>query len=138
MKKLLALIIIVLLKLTAFSQTGTDSIPKEKCFPTPVVKMIVKDLLSGDSAKAQLKLTEEQLVETENKVVLKDSIISKMKDKEVNYLTIIGDERQKYNVLEKYTKKLETDLKIEKVKGKFTRYISVGIAAVLTFFLITK
>jgi len=36
----------------------------------------MKDLLSGDSAKAQLKLTEIQLKETENKVVFKDSIIN--------------------------------------------------------------
>ena len=128
----------MVLKSTAFSQTGTDSIPKEKCFPVPVVKMIVKDLLSGDSAKAQLKLTEEQLKETENKVVIKDSIIFKMQEKEINYLTIIGDERNKYGELDKYTKKLEFDLRLEKVKGRLTKYVSIGAAAILTFFLITK
>jgi hypothetical protein len=49
-----------MLSLTNFSQTGT----KTKCFPESVANMIAKDLLSGDSAKIQLKLTEEQLLET--------------------------------------------------------------------------
>jgi hypothetical protein len=124
--------------LTAFSQTDTDSIPKEKCFPVPVVKMIVKDLLSGDSAKAQLKLTEEQLVQTENKVVVKDSVINKMLEKEVNYLTIIDDERGKYDKLDKYTKKLETDLEIKKIKSKFTNIISGGIILILGVILCLK
>ena len=35
--------------------------------PIPVVKQIMKDLLVGDSAKAELKLTEVQLVQTEKK-----------------------------------------------------------------------
>ena len=71
----------MMLSLTTFSQTGT----KTKCFPESVAKMIAKDLLSGDSAKVQLKLTEEQLLETEKKVDLKDSVITTMKLKEVNY-----------------------------------------------------
>ena len=55
------LISILSLSLTAFSQTGTNKVPT-KCFPIPTVKLIVKDLMSGDSAKAQLKLVEQQLV----------------------------------------------------------------------------
>ena len=62
MKRLIVLILTLNLSLTAFSQTGTSNEPV-KCFPIPVVKQITKDLLSGDSAKAQLKLTEQQLAE---------------------------------------------------------------------------
>ncbi len=98
----------------------------------------MKDLLSGDSAKAQLKLTETQLVETEKKVSLKDSVINTMKLKEVNYLTIIDSERQKFGIMENYSKKLEWDLKKERVKGKFRSILGGGAIAVLTFFLITK
>ena len=60
MKKLSVLIAILSLSSIAFSQTGTNNQPV-KCFPIPVVKQITKDLMSGDSAKAQLKLTEQQL-----------------------------------------------------------------------------
>jgi hypothetical protein len=98
----------------------------------------MKDLLSGDSAKAQLKLTESQLDETEKKVVLKDSVITTLRLKEVNYLTIIDAEKQKFNIVENYSKKLEWDLKKEKAKGKFKSILGTGVIAVLTLFLITK
>ena len=120
----------------AFSQTDTSN--NTKCFPIPVVRQIMKDLLSGDSAKSQLKLTESQLYETEKKVVLKDSVINTLRLKEVNYLTIIDAEKQKFTIVENYSKKLEWDLKKEKVKGKFKSILGTGVIAVLTFFLITK
>lgn len=121
---------------TLFSQTVMDTLPK--CFPIPVVKLIVKDLLSGDSAKEQLKLTELQLVETEKKVSLKDSIIFKMVEKEKNYMQLIFDERSKYSVLEDHTKKVESSLKIEKLKGRFSRSILGGGVAILIILLIIK
>ena len=124
-------------KLTAFSQIDTNY-TGTKCFPIPVVKMIIKDLLSGDSAKALLTLTEKQLSETENKVSLKDSVISTMQVKEENYKTIINSEREKYSILNGYTKTLETKLKIASVKNKFKSVVSVAIIGALTFFLITK
>jgi hypothetical protein len=103
-----------------------------------VVKSIVKDLISGDSAKAMLKLTTEQLTKTEEKVVIKDSIISTMKVKEVNYVNIIDAQNKKYEILDGYSKKLEFQLKKEKVKSKFKSIFSIGIIGVMTFFLITK
>ena len=127
---------LLFLSLTVFSQkdTTTDS----KSFPIPVVRLIMKDLLSGDSAKAQLKLTEKQLSETESKVIFKDSIIQNLRLKESNYLIMVDAEREKYKIVTDYSKKLEKDLKLERVKNKFNKIVGVGLAAVLTFFLITK
>jgi hypothetical protein len=123
--------------LTAFSQTDTNNQPT-KCFPIPVVKLIIKDLMSGDSAKAQLKLVGDQLLETEKKVELKDSVISLLRVKESNYNVIIDAQNQKYSTLDAHTKKVEWDLKKQKVKNKFTSVLS-GVAVVaLTFFLIIK
>ena len=136
MKRLIALTSLLFVSLTVFSQTDTTS--NVKCFPIPVVKQIMKDVLSGDSAKAQLKLAEEQLIQTEKKVVLKDSIINTLRLKEENYNTIIGAERQKFDIMEKYSKKLEFDLKKERVKNKFKSILGTGVIAVLGFFLITK
>jgi 6-phosphogluconate dehydrogenase len=98
----------------------------------------MKDILSGDSAKAQLKLTEAQLADTEKKVVLKDSVINTLRLKETNYTTIIDSEKQKFQIMETYSKKLEWDLKKEKVKNKFKSILGTGVIAVLTFFLIQK
>jgi hypothetical protein len=122
--------------LTAFSQQDTSI--KTKCLPVSVFKLIAKDLLSGDSAKAELKIANEHIVGLESKVSLKDSIINTMVVKETNYLKIIDVQNQKYDVMEKYSKKLEWDLKKEKVKGKFKSILGTGVIAVLTFFLITK
>lgn len=132
------LTLILTTTLTAFSQTDTSKKESVKCFPASTVKQIIKDLKSGDEAKAQLKLSDSLLVETEKKIVLKDNVISTMKEKEVNYVSIIDVQNQKYGILESYTKKVELNLKKEKVKGKFKSILGTGAIAVLTFFLITK
>ena len=95
-------------------------------------------MVSGDEAKAQLKLTEQQLLETEKKVSLKDSVITTLRAKEVNYNTIIDSEKQKFEIMDRYSKKLELDLKKEKVKNKFKSILGTGVIAVLTFFIITN
>jgi hypothetical protein len=115
----------MVVSLTAFSQK--DTIQKTKCFTIPVVKQIAKDLLSGDSAKALLKLTESQLDSTIRKTYIQDSVIGTYKQKIENYDTIIVYERNKFNTLQSYTNKLEIDLKKEKVKSKFLRWGTGGL-----------
>ena len=128
---------ILSLSLTAFSQTDTNKEPV-KCFPIPIVKQITKDLLSGDSAKAQLKLTEQQLYKTENILEKKDSVISIMRVKEENYNTIILTQNEKYSILENHTKRIEWELKKLKVKNKFTSILSGSAILILGTFLIIK
>jgi hypothetical protein len=135
MKKLIVLIGILSVSLTAFSQTDINN-QQTKCFPLPIVKKITKDLLSGDSAKVQLKFTEQQLFETETKVIMKDSVITLLRVKEINYQTIIGAQTQKYEILEDHTKKVEFNLKKEKVKNKLTTGLSGMIILGLSSFLI--
>jgi maltodextrin utilization protein YvdJ len=125
---------LMMLSLTAFSQIGTNN--EVKCFPVPVVKQIMKDLLSGDEAKLQLELSDSLLVLTENKVKVQDSIINEMKLKEENYLNQINSEKEKLVISENYTKQLEKDLKKEKVKNKFTSILSVAVITALTTLLI--
>ena len=122
--------------MTAFSQQDTTI--KTKCLPISVFKLIAKDLLSGDSAKAELTLANQHISGLETKVNLKDSVINTMQVKEANYVKIIDAQNQKYDVMENYSKRLEWDLKKEKVKSKFKSILGTGMVAVLTFFLITK
>ncbi len=130
------LILTLSLSLTAFSQTDTKE--KLKCLPVSTFKKIAQDLLKGDSAIAELKLTNEQLVKTEEKVALKDSVISTMVIKEKNYVEIIGTQDKKYEVLEGYTKKLEFQLKKEKVKGKFKSILGGSMIAILGVLLVIR
>ena len=124
--------------MTAFSQKDTDSIPNQKCFTIPVVKLIVKDLLSGDSAKAELNITQTILDSTEKKVILKDSIIDSLETKVDNCENIVNMERKKYEVLENHTKKVEFQLKKEKVKNKFKSIVSSGLLVSLGILYIVK
>lgn len=130
--------LISLLFVSLIASSQTDTITNTKCFPIPVVRQIMKDIVSGDAAKEQLKLTEVQLSETEKKVVLKDSVIYTLRLKEANYITMVDAEKQKFQIMESYSKKLEWDLKKEKVKGKFRSILGTGVIAVLTVLLITK
>lgn len=129
---------ILSLNLTVFSQTDTNIKEKVKCFPVHVAKQIAKDLLKGDSAMAELKLANEQLVKTEEKVALKDSVISTMIIKEKNYISIIDVQDKKYIVMEDYSKKLEFQLKKEKVKNKFTSILSGVTVLFLSALLIVR
>lgn len=94
--------------------------------------------MSGDSAKATLKLVEEQLKETENELAIKDNTISVLKEKNENSEEIIDAERSKFSVLEEHTKKIEFQLKKEKVKNKFKSIISYSVIGVITVLLILK
>lgn len=123
--------------MTSFSQTGTDT-TGDKCFPVPVVKSMIKDLISGDECREELKLTEMQLKETEKKVNLKDSVINSLLQKETNYITMIIDEKTKYGVLDNHTKKVESDLNILKIENKFIKIVSGAAALVLLTLLIIK
>ena len=129
--------------LIVFSQTDTTNkknkgVEPVKCLPVSTFKLIAKDLLRGDSAIAELKLSNEQIVLLEQKISLKDSVITTMQKKEENYLTIIKSQDEKYQVLEDHTKKLEFQLKKEKVKNKFKSFIGGGLIAVLSVFLLIQ
>jgi len=136
--KLIVLISSLMMSSTAFSQSGTeDSIPT-KSFPIPVVKLIIKDLISGDSAKAQLKLTEEQLKHTEKLVSLKDSIIFKQEEKFSIYDKILLEKDSKIKIMDDKISEVSKDLKKEKFKNKLTKILGSSITAILAVLLIIK
>jgi len=138
MNKLVMLGILMLISLTVFSQPGTPTNSEVKCFPISIVKLITKDLIIGDSAKNLLKITERQLLETENKIILKDSVINSYINKENNYKLIINGERTKFETLEDFNKNLQLSLKKSKFKTKLTSTISITIIGILTGLILIK
>jgi len=124
--------------LTVFSQPGIPTNSEVKCFPISIVKLITKDLIIGDSAKNLLKITERQLLETENKIILKDSVINSYINKENNYKLIINGERTKFETLEDFNKNLQLSLKKSKFKTKLTSTISITIIGILTGLILIK
>lgn len=101
--------------------------------PTHVAKIIARDLVSCDSSKAILTLTKEQLILTENKVVLKDSIIINYIKKENVYKQVITNQEQKFELQGQWINELRKQNKVLKTKLTFTRIVSVLFVALITY-----
>ena len=130
MKKLLFIILL----LGSVSVKGQDTIH----IPTYVAKQIAKDLVSGDSAIALLGLTTEQLTLTEQKVVLKDSIISNYIKKDSLYEARIKNHETISNLQKQYISDLQKINKKLKVKLTFTKVVLGAIIGTLGYLYITK
>ena len=126
MKKLGLLIILAMMSFTSFSQTDTDtlSIQLEK----PVVKLVIKDLLTGDEAKEELVLSSKKFKLLEQKVELKDSIILNLNNKISNFNSIMLTKDNQLGLSKELTKKLQLDLKKQKLKTKLVGLAGIGVA----------
>ena len=111
---------------TSFSQTDTDtlSIQLEK----PVVKLVIKDLLTGDEAKEELVLSSKKFKLLEQKVELKDSIILNLNNKISNFNSIMLTKDNQLGLSQELTKKLQLDLKKQKLKTKLVGLAGIGVA----------
>lgn len=145
MKKLL-LFILLSIPVLVKSQTVTYNSARNVNYmvvdtiklPYPVAKQITLDLISGDSAKAELKLTNENVTLLEKKVTLKDSIISGHVQKGIMYEERIKNEQLKFDAQGLWVKDLQKQNKKLKVKLTFTKIVGTAIAGTLTYLYITK
>ena len=126
------LFVLTLLPLLASAQQDTVKLP------LPVAKAIVKDLVSGDSAKAELKLSNEQIVLLNQKIVLKDSIISGHIQKGIMYEERIKNEQLKFDTQGLWAKDLQKQNKKLKVKLRFIQITGTAIIGGLAYLYITK
>lgn len=85
-KRLLLLSLTLILSWNAFSQNVTEiKDTTHIVLTTEVARQVAVDLVEGDQAKAELKLTNDKVAELENLITLQDSL-SVMKENEVSYL----------------------------------------------------
>jgi len=136
---------LLILICTLFSFTVSAQDTEAICMPTEVAKQIAEDLITGDSAKAMLALTEEELSITKDKLSFKDSIILISKMKEINLNDQLRNEKKKteaYTALYEDSKKqyatLAKEYKKYKVKKKFTDVILGTGIITLVVILINK
>ena len=90
--KYLLIILISLLPIAVKSQDTSIKIS------TSTARRVAKDLVICDSTKAMLEVTKEQLSLTEQKVVLKDSIIDQHIHKGIMYEARIQNEQDKFKI----------------------------------------
>lgn len=120
----------------AFSQTDTGTVPV-KSFPIPVVKQIVKDLIEGDLAKEQLKITEKQLQESNTIITQQNEIIMSFRVNEGYYKEILKKNNEIYKKIYDYNKKLESQNKKLKTNNKF-KSVLLGFTIVGLTYTLTK
>jgi hypothetical protein len=127
------------MSLPSFSQTVTQSKDSQVVIlPVKVAREVVKDLMRGDSAIAQLSLANIQISQLELKVVYQDSVIQKLKSKEDNYITLIDSEKRKNEILNDEIKTTQKELRKVKTKKTFSQIISGAIILTLSYLYITK
>lgn len=136
-KKLVMLVLTIMTSSYAFSQNATTTIEYIN-IPVPTVKKITIDLLRGDSALAQLDLSNRMIVELQSKTVLQDNIISNYEKKEQNYLGIVTELEKKVSVYQTELKNTQKELRKVKAKRTFGKIISGVIIGGLTYLYITK
>jgi hypothetical protein len=130
--KYLLIILISLLPLAVKSQDTSIKMS------TSTARKVAKDLVICDSTKAILELTKEQLSLTEQKVVLKDSIISNHVNKGIMYETRIQNEQDKFKIQGLWVEDLRKQNKKLKVKLVFTKITLSAIIGGLTYLYFTK
>ena len=146
MKQLIILIGIILLSITSYAQPGKVAVDNNAvCMPADVAKQVAQDLIIGDSAKALLSLTEEELSLTKDKLSYKDSIILNGKLKELSLIEQVKNERTQkeysismYENVKKEYADLSKKYKKHKAKKTFTDVLFILGLAGLTGVLILK
>jgi|TARA_B100001778_G_scaffold303674_1_gene281125 uncharacterized coiled-coil protein SlyX len=93
-----------------------------------VAKLVIKDLLTGDEAKDELVLSVKKFQLLEQKVVLKDSVISNLNDQITNFNSMILTKNDQLNLSQELSKKLKRDLQKQKLKTKLVGLAGIGVA----------
>lgn len=133
------MVVLLTMSLPSFSQTVTQSKDSQVVvLPVKVAREVVKDLMRGDSAIAQLSLANIQITQLELKVVYQDSVIQKLKSKEDNYITLVESEKRKNEILNDEIKTTQKELRKVKTKKTFSQIISGAIILTLSYLYITK
>jgi hypothetical protein len=128
------LITLMMMSLKGFSQNVTDSTSIQ--LKKPIAKLVIKDLITGDGAKKELALTLDKINLLKQKIVLKDSIIFSLNYQVGNFESIMLTKSDQLALSQKLSKRLQTDLKKQKLKTKLMG--GAGLVAIAGVILILK
>jgi hypothetical protein len=116
--------------LKGFSQSVTDSTSIQ--LERPIVKLVIKDLITGDGAKEELALNIDKIKILEQKIVLKDSIITNLNSQVGNFNSILLTKSDQLKLSRELSERLQSDLKKQKLKTKLMGgagiLVAVGVA----------
>ena len=128
------LILLMMMSLKGFSQNVTDSTSIQ--LKKPIAKLVIKDLITGDGLKEELTLSISKIKLLEQKVVLKDSVIENLNFQVGNFESIMLTKTDQLALSQELSKRLQTDLKKQKLKTKLMG--GAGIVAVIGVVVLLK
>jgi len=136
MKKLAMLTIMLLTSCISFSQTvtKTDSIVP---LQIPIAKLVIKDIIKGDGTLLELKETQKELQLTNQKILLKDNIISNLNNKIDNLDYIINQKDSQFKLEREKSDSLLKELKGQRTKT-FLYKLGMYAGVIATSVLILK
>ena len=133
-QKLMLLMILMTMSLKSFSQNAIDSTSIQ--LKKPIAKLVIKDLITGDGAKDELAITIDKIKLFEQKIVLKDSIILNLNSQIGNFNSIMLTKNDQLLLSQELSKKLETEIKKQKIKNKLT--MGAGLVGIVAAVLLVK
>ena len=136
MRKLMLLTIILFTTLSSFSQTATktDTIVPLKI---PVAKLVIKDLLTGDGAKAELAGAYKVIDLKDQQIGLLNQKDSLKQQKIGNLELIITKKDQQFDLERQKSESLLKELKVQKFKTAVYK-AGTGAAIITTVLYILK
>lgn len=118
------------MSLNAFSQIDIDSTKIQ--LTKPVAKLVVKDLITADGLKVQVKTLNQLLAETNKKLDTQNQLVGNLQSQVTNYLSILEQKNAQIATSSELSDELEKQLKKEaKAKKLYKVGTTVGAAAVL-------
>ena len=135
MKKLIMLMFLLLMSLSSFSQTvtQTDSIVR---LEVPIVKLVIKDLVTFDGTVLELTETKRLLDLSNDKLLLKDEVITNLNTKVQNLETIITKKDEQFKLEREKSEQLLKELKGQRRKTFFYKVGTFIGAGALTLLLV--
>tara|TARA_R110000744_G_scaffold141228_1_gene252612 strand:+ start:183 stop:572 length:390 start_codon:yes stop_codon:yes gene_type:complete len=128
------LILMGMMSLNSFSQNVIDSTSIQ--LKKPIVRLVIKDLITGDSFKKELNLITTKYSLLENKVVLKDSVINNLNFQINNFNSILDTKGSQLEFTKQLNDKLKLEIKKQRIKNKILG--GAGLVAIGGVILILK
>tara|TARA_R100000700_G_C3066721_1_gene78881 strand:- start:100 stop:477 length:378 start_codon:yes stop_codon:yes gene_type:complete len=124
-----------MMNFTSFSQTDTDSTSIQ--LEVPIVKLVIKDLITGDAAKEQLVVTDTIIQNKDLQLKTKDDMILNLNNQITNFNKIISTKDQQKQIQENLQKDLEKALKKAK-RREFLYKVGTIAGGVMTVLYLTS
>ena len=124
----------MMMSLQSFSQNVIDSTSIR--LKKPIVRLVIKDLITGDGAKSEVTLVRQKVELLETKLLFKDSVIFNLNERVINFESMLNTQTNQLQLSKQLSDRLQTDLKKQKVKTKLTT--GAGILVAVGIVILTK